>query len=184
MAGVDQRSTRIRPEDLVVAGEDLTGLRAANADDLAAVWPNETIPEEYLRGDRKVLTPAVGRVRAILQTDEVFEGRLYAIGQNTLWLEGVYGLMGLDGERIASLNRISSDDGAPVLGATGSETMTGLERVRINAKGGAFFAKVISQEGDKTIVITDGGARLTLANEEVEFLGRNPEIVIKSRIPN
>ena len=58
--------------------------------------------------------------------------------------------------------------------------MTGLDRVCIKAEGGTFFGKVISQSEDKTIVITDGGARLTLHNSEVEVVvGRNPKVLVK-----
>ena len=180
VAGVDHRSTLIRPEELIVDGRALGGLRVASNDDLGAIWPNETVPEELIRGSRKVLTPAVGRVRVILKTYEIFEGSLYALGQGTVWVENVHGRMGLDNNRIEHIDRIASADGSPVLGDTGSEGMTGLDRVCIKAEGGTFFGKVISKGEDKTIVITDGGARLTLLNSEVDLLvGRNPEVVVK-----
>ena len=180
VAGVDQRSTQFRPEELILEGPELAGLRAASADDLGAIWPNETIPEELIRSNRKVLTPAVGRVRVILKTDEIFEGSLYALGYDTVWVQNVHGRMGLDNKRINEIQRIASAPGSPVLGDTGSENMTGFDRVRINVAGGAFFGKVISRDENKTIVITDGGARLTLQNSEVEVLaGRNPQVVIK-----
>jgi hypothetical protein len=180
-AGVDHRSTLIRPEELILDGLELGGVRVASNDDLSAIWPNETVPGELIRGNRKVLTPAVGRVRVILETDEIFEGSLYALGQGTVWVESIHGRMGLDNDRIERIDRIATAAGAPVLGDTGSEGMTGLDRVCIRAEGGTFFGKVISNSEDKTIVITDGGARLTLHNSEVDLIaGKNPKVVVKN----
>jgi hypothetical protein len=68
-----------------------------------------------------------------------------------------------------------------VLGSTGSEDMAGLERVRVTVQGGSFFGKVIARDAERTIVITDSGARLTLRDADVEEIGKNPEVVIKSK---
>jgi len=180
VAGVAHRSTLIRPEELILDGHELGGVRFASSDELGAIWPNETVPEELIRGNRKVLTPAVGRVRVILKTDEIFEGSLYALGRDTVWVQSIHGRMGLDNNRIERIDRIATSAGSPVLGDTGSESMTGLDRVCIKAEGGTFFGKVISKSEDKTIVITDGGARLTLLNSEVDLVvGRNPKVGIK-----
>ena len=57
------------------------GLRYASAGDLAGLWDGNAIPMEAVDGGVRVVTPNVGRVRAVMLSGEVFEGRMYAVGR-------------------------------------------------------------------------------------------------------
>jgi hypothetical protein len=103
------------------------------------------------------------------------------VGHHTLWLENANGRVALPGQRLRALQRIDANPGAPVLGGTGSEHLAGLERVRVKVQGGTFFGKVIARDAERTIVITDTGARLTLRDADVEEIGKTPEVVIKTK---
>jgi hypothetical protein len=125
-----------------------------------------------------MLTPNVGKVRVILKTKEIFEGRLYAMGEGCVWLDGPYGRMGLEGSRVDKVERVGGTDGTPALGAKGSQVLTGLDRIRIKTPGGIFFGKVLSQDKDKTTLITDDGAKLTLDTKDIEYLGSSPKTTV------
>jgi large subunit ribosomal protein L7/L12 len=155
------------------------GLRSASVEDLAGVWNQESIPFDAVGRKTKMLTPAVGRVRVLLKSKELFEGRLYAVGEGNVWIDTTYGRMGLDGTRIDKIERLATPANTPALGAKGSENLGGLDRVRIKTPGGIFFGKVISKDDKKTILITDDGAKVTLDTKDVEYLGQNPTVTIK-----
>lgn len=123
---------------------------------------DDAIPFGSISSKTKVLTPTVGKVRAVLQTGEIFEGSLYAVGEDSLWIDTSFGRMGLAASRVRSVVRIDPAKGAPALGAAGSQNSAGLERVRIKTPGGTLYGKVIERVGDTATVITDEGARLTL----------------------
>jgi hypothetical protein len=138
----------------------LGALRLATQEDLAGVWDGNAIPMEALDAESRLLTPTVGRVRVLFKTGEIFEGRLYAIGQGQVWLENDLGRLALYGERIQKINQTSSEGDA--------KTLQGLPRMRVRTPGGLFFGKVVARDEHHVTLVTEEGARLTLESTDVE----------------
>jgi hypothetical protein len=144
------------------------GLRYATPADMAGIWEGSAIPMDAIEGSEKIVTPFVGRVRAVLDSGEVFEGRLYGVGERRIWLDTSLGRMALASRRLSKIDHVLSPDGAPVLGDPGSIAYAGLPRVRARVPGGMFFGKLIDQQGDDVVLITEEGARITLKNADIE----------------
>lgn len=177
------RTSSLKVEDVLLAPTmDSSNLRQAEAKDLSGVWSQISVPMQALDSKTKVLTPNVGRVRVVLKSKDIFEGRLYAVGQGSVWLESDFGRISVDGKRIASVANIDTKEGTPPLGATGSQNMTGLEKVRVKTPGGTFYGKVIARDDKETTLITEDGAKLTLANGDVEFLTDAPKVTIGGKV--
>ena len=115
----------------------------------------------------RLLTPGVGRVRVVIQRGEVFEGTLYAVGQNRVWLDTELGRLALLSDQVQRIEHLSST-GGPGLGARGSQDLAGLPRVRVRTPGGAFYGKVIARDDGMVTLITDEGARIVLETKDVE----------------
>jgi hypothetical protein len=177
------RTSTIKVEDVLLAPTlDASNLRKADAKDLSGVWNETSVPMEAMASKTKVLTPNVGRVRVILTSKDIFEGRLYAVGQGSVWLESEYGRISVDGKRIASVANLDTKEGTPALGSAGSQNLNGLERVRIKTPGGTFYGKVIARDDAQTTIMTEEGSRLTLSNADVEILTDAPKVTIGGKV--
>jgi hypothetical protein len=154
------------------------GLREASPEELAAVWSGAAIPVEALRGAERVMTPGVGRVRVVLARGEVFEGRLYAVGQRKLWLETELGRMALLDWQVDRIEHIVAADGTPLSGGDSARDLAGLPGVRVRTAGGVFYGKLLSRDGDSVVIVTDSGGRVTLSGAEVELAGKATTHVI------
>lgn len=173
VAGEDResRSVTLEPEDMVVVPETHSKLRRASATDLQRLWPHEEIPLDRMDTAWKVLTPNVGRVRVVIEGDEVFEGRLYAVGERHVWLENDIGQTALSSSIVKSVQQLSTSATAPELGGQGAQTLAGLPRVRVKTAGGNFYGKVVAREGKMVTLIPDSGGRITLESMQVEVVG-------------
>lgn len=177
------RTSTLQVEDVLLAPTmDSSNLRQADAKDLSGVWNETSVPMQAMSSKTKVLTPNVGRVRVVLTSKDIFEGRLYAVGMGSVWLESEYGRISVDGKRIASVANIDTKEGTPALGSSGSQNLTGLEKVRVKTPGGTFYGKVIARDDKETTLITEDGARLTLSNTDVEFLTDAPKVTIGGKV--
>ena len=179
-AGRAERTSRLSTEEVLQPGGSSVSLKLASQQDLSSVWTRSAIPFDAIGSPTKVLTPMVGRVRLVLKTKEIFEGRLYAVGEGHVWLDTQYGRMGLPGARVDRIEQIEGGPGTPALGAPGSEAMVGLERVRVKTPGGVFYGKVISKDESKTTLVTEQGARITLDSKDVEYLSDVPKVSLKT----
>jgi len=159
-------------EDMVVVPRVESPVKFANEEDLAAVWLQREIPLDKITDQERVLTPHVGRVRLVIHGGEIFEGRLYAVGENKVWLETGLGKMALLGWQVDRIEHISEQVGA-TLGGKGSEDLGGLKRVRVRTPGGVFYGKLLDQNQDTVTLITEDGGRLRLANARVEPAGKS-----------
>jgi hypothetical protein len=157
-------------------------LRYATAEDMAGIWEGTAIPLDSIDGAERIVTPFVGRVRAVLDSGEVFEGRLYAVGERRIWLDTSLGRMALAGRRLSKIDHVLSPDGAPVLGDPGSIAYAGLPRVRVRVPGGMFFGKLIDEQGDEVVLITEEGARITLKGADIEPAPLSKRVVVKGYV--
>jgi hypothetical protein len=131
---------------------------------LDLVWRGQTVPVEAIESPNRILTPAVGNVRVELDNGS-WDGRLYAVGQNKVWLEEGLGRMGLDGTRVKSIQYLA-DERSPPPGDS-AEFPRG-ERVRARVPGGVIYGYVRSQEANVVTLVTESGARITLVDAVVE----------------
>lgn len=142
------------------------------------VWRGEDVPSEMLHSAAKVLTPKVGPVRATTRSGEVFEGRLVAIGKRRVWLAAKAGEYALDGDLISNLERLPDsttiDDGG-----TGTPTPTG-KRVKAEAAGGVFYGRVLAVQGNKVVLVTDSGGRITLESPHLEAVSEGIQVRVKN----
>jgi hypothetical protein len=173
------RVRRLDPSQVVEP--DQRGPRMANASELKGVWLQEAVPPMWtIEEAQKVLTPQVGQVRVILEGNEIFQGRLYAMGEGRVWINNErFGQMGLEGAKVQKILRIDVDDDSPVPGESGSENLGGLESVRVKTPGGILFGKVIARDEVRTTIVTEDGTRVTLASDQVEFLNEAPTVALK-----
>ena len=153
-------------------------VREATAADLANVWTGTAIPFESLDIAEDLSTPYVGRVRVVTVKDEVYEGRLHAVGRGRVWLASGHGKMALMSWQIARMEHVLGDDSTPALGSRGSQDFAGLPSVRVRTPGGVFYGKLISQQGERVTLMTSGGARISLDNGIVELAGRSRTRVV------
>ncbi len=167
-----RETTDSAPKQAQPAVEEKGGLRQASAAELAGVWTGATIPIAALRGPDRLLTPGVGRVRVVLAKGEIFEGKLYAVGQRKLWLETQLGKMALVDWQIDRIEHIVAADGTLLSGGDSSKDMAGLPNVRVRTAGGVFYGKMLSQDGSSVVLVTESGGRVTLDGAEVELAGR------------
>jgi hypothetical protein len=144
------------------------GMRRASKAELAGLWEGSAVPIEAIGSTSRLLTPAVGRVRAILKGGEIFEGRLYAVGDQKIWLDTDLGRMALLGDQVRKIDQISSPSGTAILGAPGSQELAGLPRVRVRTPGGMFYGKVVARDERTVTLITEEGAKVTLESDDVE----------------
>lgn len=159
-------------EDMVVIPRVESSVRYATEDDMAAVWDKSEIPLGKISAAERMLTPQVGRVRLVIHSGEVFEGRLYAVGENKVWLETALGKMALLGWQVDRIEHLPENSGV-ALGAKGSQDLGGLQRVRVRTPGGVFYGKLLDQDDNNVTLITEEGGRLRLANARVEPAGKS-----------
>jgi cytoskeletal protein RodZ len=170
---IDNGKTFTMPvEDMVVVPRVESPIKFANEEDLAAVWLQREIPLDQITNEERMLTPQVGRVRLVIHGGEIFEGRLYAVGENKVWLDTGLGKMALLGWQVDRIEHLSEQVGA-TLGGKGSEDLAGLKRVRVRTPGGVFYGKLLDQNEGTVTLITEDGGRLRLANARVEPAGKS-----------
>jgi len=155
------------------------GLRLASDADLASIWEGATVPLEAIDADTRLLTPEVGRVRVTIHGSEIFEGRLYAVGQKQVWLDTELGRMGIAAVQVARIEQLSSADGTPILGQAGSQVLAGLPRVRVKTPGGMLYGKIIARDERSLTLITDGGARITVDATDFEPAPASRSIIVR-----
>jgi hypothetical protein len=160
------------PAPTTIEVRDVVGARRVTPDEQPHLHADTTVPMERIHETRRVLTPKVGRVRVTVSSGEVFEGRLYAIGEGSVWLDTDLGRMALPADGVRGVETLSSTAQAPVLGDKGSQALAGLRRVRVVCEGGVFTGALLSQQGDEVLLMTDEGSRIKLKALRVESVSR------------
>ena len=163
-------------EDLVIQVGDADTFLGGNAELIDLVWRGTTVPFEAVASPNRILTPAVGRVRVEMVTSDVFEGRLFAVGENKVWLDLDLGRIGLDGRGVEGIQNLEED--APGKGGGLSDIATG-RRVRARVPGGVLYGRVRTIRGDQVTLVTDSGARITLDAPDLEPVSEQKSVVLK-----
>ncbi len=150
------------------------GFEWVSEDMLDMIWRGTEIPMEAIVAPARTLMPRVGMVRLFMKSGEVFEGRVYAVGQNLVWLETEPGRIGLDG---GSLERYEHLAVEASVGRDGLVPMGNLVRVRV--PGGVLDGRILAQEGSTMTVVLDSGAKITVEDAAVEPLQTSRAKVVK-----
>jgi len=135
-------------------------LRFATQEDLANLWSAAAIPMDAIDGSERLVTPAVGMVRVVLTSGQIFDGRLYAVGQGQVWLETDFGRLALAGKHVRSIDAVILEKQA--------KDVEALPRMRVRTPGGLFFGKVLARDDLHVTLLLDSGGRITLESNDVE----------------
>lgn len=146
-----------------------------NASMLDLVWRGETVPIEAVASPSRILTPAVGNVRVTMDSADAFEGRLFAVGEDKVWLDLQLGRIGLDGTSVVSIQRLV---GQPAKSGQ-AEPVTSGDYVRAQVPGGVIYGRVKSTKGTLVTLVTESGARITLDDPVLEPTGSGRMVAIK-----
>jgi hypothetical protein len=160
------------------------GPRPATPEEMKGVWLQPDVPPmQAIVQKHKVLTPQVGQVRVIQKDGEIFQGRLYAMGEGRVWLNSdSFGQMGLEGAKVERIQRVLAVDKSDESTA-GVDSLDEMVSVRVKTPGGILVGKVINRDPYQTTIVTDDGARVTLATKQVEILEQNPGVTLKRATP-
>ncbi|MFT4542073.1 MAG: hypothetical protein ACI841_004202 [Planctomycetota bacterium] len=127
-------------------------------------WMEETIPHHAIAAAAPLKTPLVGRVRAVFQSGEVLVGRLWAVGQERIWVETKLGRLSLEASDVLRLERMVGEGVGDV---NSDHAIAGLPRVRVWVPGGVIIGHQLSRDGDKVVILTDEG-RMRLRSDRIE----------------
>ncbi|NOT31805.1 MAG: hypothetical protein HOP15_15275, partial [Planctomycetes bacterium] len=159
---------------------DLTGEEYAwaSADKLELIWRGEEVPLEAMRGPAKTIMPRVGNVRVFTATGDVFDGRLFAVGQNRVWLDTEPGRIGLDGDQVERIEVLPPLPAGTQL-SSNPNLIAGGKRVRVRVPGGMLYGSVLKAEGeDVTLALQDGG-RVRVKAAELQDLGPGRAVIVR-----
>jgi len=115
---------------------------------------------EAIDGAERMVTPTVGVVRVVLTSGEIFDGRLYAVGQGQVWIETDFGRLALSGHRVREIDTVVLEKQA--------KEVEQLPRMRVRTPGGLFFGKVLARDDVHVTLLLDSGGRITLESNDVE----------------
>ncbi len=184
-AATANRAGSIDADSVLLPPLPMQGVRAIQDRDMQSLWSGQDLPFDRIAATQKVLTPNVGNVRATLKSKAVFEGRLYAVGENSIWLEGPFGRMGIPSDRLDTVEAIAADpepkpsEPEPDPAAAG----VGSEHVQVRTGAGVVVGRLVANNGTKSLVVTDSGLRLTVNSEDVEPVQQALRVVFKKSPP-
>ena len=132
------------------------------------IWLGAELPPRGIDARRNRLTPHVGPVRLTTDLGEVFDGELYSIGGGEVSLSTHLGRITFSSQQVSKVQRM------PELSPANQASSEGLpgERVRVSTPGGWIHGRLLSRDGARVTLITEGGGRITLEGVEVQPMGQ------------
>jgi hypothetical protein len=141
-------------------------LRRATEADFANIWREQAVPLNAIAGDRRLRTVNVGQVRVMLDSGEYFEGALYAVGENRVWLDLDLGRISFEGTTVREITRIAAPASAVGAAKKGPD-LSGLPHVEARLPGGWMSGRLVGREGNTVTLVTDDGIRMVIETDEV-----------------
>jgi hypothetical protein len=176
----DATAPSVTPRPQPVAFPNLAGPEYSWAaeDSLELIWRGSEVPLESLKSPAKTIMPRVGNVRVFTTGGDVLEGRLFAVGQNRVWIDAQPGRIGIDGDKV---ERIEVLPPVPEGQAKSSEELqlAGSKRVRVRVPGGMLYGRVLKAEGDEVTLALDDGGRVRVKAGDVQELGTGRAVVVR-----
>ncbi len=150
-----------------------------SSDQLELIWRGAEVPLDAVNAPAKTMMPKVGNVRVFTTTGDVFEGRLYAVGQGRVWIDAAPGRVGLDGARVERIEVLPPlADGQQAAGVNADLALGG-KQVRVRVPGGMLSGRVLKQDGEEvTLALADGG-RVRVKTSDVQEVGSSRAIVVR-----
>lgn len=139
-------------------------VRRATEADFASVWLESGVPTEAIAADRRLRTVNVGPVRVMLENGEYFEGVLYAVGQNRVWLDLDLGRISFEAATVRDITRIAVPASS---GKTKGLDLSGLPHVEVLLPGGWIAGRLVGQDGKSVTLVTDSGIRMVVETDDV-----------------
>jgi hypothetical protein len=139
-------------------------VRRATEEDFAGFWREQSVPMEAIAGERRLRTINVGQVRVMLDSGEYFEGALYAVGQQRVWLDLDLGRIAFEAAAVRDITRITTP--ANAIGKKGQD-LSGLPHVEVRLPGGWMAGRLVGREGSTVTLVTDNGIRMVIESDEV-----------------
>lgn len=149
----------------------------ASEDRLELIWRGTEVPMEAVHAPAKTVMPRVGHVRVFTQGGDVFAGRLYAVGQGLVWIDGEPGRIGLDGSKVERIEVLAQDTNETVV--TSPDALTGGRRVRVRVPGGMLYGSVLKAEGEEILLALETGGRVRVKVSDVQDLGTGRAVVVR-----
>jgi hypothetical protein len=141
-------------------------VRRATEDDFANMWREEAVPLEAISGTVRLRTLNVGQVRVILDSGEYFEGQLYAVGQDRVWLDLDLGRIAFEAGSVRNITRIARPAASKTPGQKRPD-LSGLPHVEVRLPGGWMPGRLVGREGNTITLVTDDGIRMVIESDEV-----------------
>ncbi len=143
-------------------------------DQLELIWRGTSVPMEAVFAPARTIMPRVGNVRIFTLTGDVFEGRLYAVGQDRVWIDAAPGRIGLDGTKVERIELLPLEPAGTQVG----EVNPSGRRVRVRVPGGMLYGRVLKVEGDEAILALDDGGKVRVLGASVEDLGSGRAVIV------
>jgi hypothetical protein len=169
VAGATTTPRKASFPDFAVKGYDW-----ASEDQLELIWRGTEVPLEAVNSPAKTLMPRVGNVRVFTNSGDVFDGRLYAVGQGLVWLDGGPGRIGLDGSKVERIEVLPPEP----QGTKPSEELAGGRHVRVKVPGGMLYGSVLKAEGEDVTLALETGGRVRVKASDIQDLGSGRAIVV------
>jgi hypothetical protein len=145
------------------------------SDPLELIWRGSAVPLEAVHAPVKTLMPRIGAVRVFTTTGDIFDGRLYAVGENRVWIDAAPGRIGIDGDLVEKIEVLPR---SPEGQAPGEVQIAGGKRVRASVPGGHLYGRVLKTEGDEVLLVLDDGGKVRVKTSDVEDLGTGRVAVV------
>ncbi len=133
-------------------------------------WDFAEIPIHGISARAIMLTPKVGRVRAVLNGGASFEGRLHKVGQGQVWIEDGPLRMSFEWHALASLGRLAESTSSATGLSDRDRFREELPQVRVKVAGGTLQGGLIHQDGQRVTLLTPAGVQISLDCDGVEPL--------------
>lgn len=157
---------------------DLAGAEYNWADNspLELIWRGSEVPLEALRTPARTLMPKVGQVRVFTTAGDVFDGRLYAVGQNRVWLDAAPGRIGLDGDLVERIEVLPPEQAGTTAGGA---PIAGGKQVRARVAGGVLYGRILKSSGESVTLALEDGGRVIVQAGDIEDLGSGRAVVVR-----
>lgn len=164
------------PSEPALDGELLEQLGLSAEGDLVIYSREASFSMDAIHSPTRISYPKVGMVRVTMESGEVFQGRLVALGEERVWIDDEPGRIGLDGTRVVSIERMPE-----ILATAEAPSVASGNRVRLRVPGGAIYGRVLSTREGEITVLTDEGAKITLKDPQVEEIG-SPRVRLVTKL--
>ena len=149
----------------------------ATSEQTEMIWRGSEVPLEAVRAPVRTMTPKVGGVRVFTTAGENFDGRLYAVGQNRVWIDSGAGRIGLDGDLVERIELLPPEPAGQARSGE-SAPIAGGRHVRARVPGGVLYGRILRSNGEDVTIVLDDGGKVQVKAGDLEDLGSGRAVVV------